>query len=144
MAHSAVEFIVFGAACHHLHTFFAHAFVGIGGRGIGGSRVDRRVWRGTAERAGNADGVFERIAVFHIQLGTGFRSLVALVKIFSGNFFLREIQLQRDLCGHVFCTHDGCQQLQQSGAIQVFHLLLLLQLCACQSQGLWPQHFVHQ
>jgi hypothetical protein len=57
-----------------------------------------------------------------------------LVKIFSGDFFLCEIELQLTWALTLASPTMGAKQLHQAGAVQVFHLLLLLQLCACQSQ----------
>ena len=106
MAHRTVKFVIFGTAGHDLHAFFADTFVRVGGSGVRRGRVDGRIRRGVGQRAGNTDSVFERVAVFHIQLGTRLRSFVALVKVFGGDFFLREIELQADLGRHVFRADD--------------------------------------
>ena len=66
------------------------------------------------------------------------------VKVFGRRFGLREVQSHADLSSHVGFTHDGRQQLNQSGAVQIFHLLLLRQLSSRQAQRLFGQHVVHQ
>ena len=67
-----------------------------------------------------------------------------MVKVFGGDFFLGEIQLQAHLCADIGLAHDGGEQLNQTGTVKVFHLLLLLQLSAGQTQGGFTQHLVHQ
>ena len=143
VTHSAVEFVVFGTTGCHLHAFFAHALQGVGVGLRGGLRVGG-CWRRVGQRARNTNRITEGVAVFHKQFRTCFRAFVLCVKLFVGDFGLCEIQRHANLSRHIAFTHDRCQQLNQAGAIEVFHLLLVCELLCSQAQRLLGQHVIHQ
>ncbi len=66
VAHRTVEFVVFGAACGHLHAFFAHALQGVSIGLRGRLWVGRCGWR-VRQRARNTNRITEGVAVFHKQ-----------------------------------------------------------------------------